>query len=103
MAGPGRCIIMDNSSLGQIRWEGELFRLLVDNTNDYAVFVVDFEGRVLTWNPGAERVLGYSESEIIGESSFVFFTPEDRSLGIPESELLRSRADGRANDDRWHL
>jgi len=94
---------MEDSSIGQHGWESELFRLLVDNTKDYAVFVVDFDGRVLTWNPGAERVLGYSESEIVGQSSFIFFTPEDRALGIPETELKRSITDGRASDDRWHV
>jgi PAS domain S-box-containing protein len=94
---------MDESSTGQRKWEGELFRLLVDNSKDYAVFVIDFDGRVLTWNPGAERVLGYSENEIVGESSFIFFTPEDRALGIPEAELKRSITDGRASDDRWHV
>jgi PAS domain S-box-containing protein len=94
---------MEKASIGQHRWEGELFRLLVDNTKDYAVFVIDFDGRVVTWNPGAERVLGYSESEIVGESSFIFFTPEDRALGIPEAELKRSITDGRASDDRWHV
>ena len=84
-------------------WEGELFRLLVDNTKDYAVFVVDFDGRVLTWNPGAERVLGYTESEIIGDSSWIFFTPEDRASGVPAAEIRETIAHGRATDDRWHV
>jgi len=94
---------MKDPSLVQRGWEGELFRLLVDNTKDYAVFIVDFEGRVLTWNPGAERVLGYAESEIIGESSFIFFTPEDVAAGVPAAEIRETIAHGRANDDRWHL
>ncbi len=94
---------MDDSSIGQRGWEGELFHLLVDITKDYAVFVIDFDGRVLTWNPGAERVLGYSESEIVGESFSIFFTPEDRALGIPEAEIQLSITDGRASDDRWHV
>jgi len=94
---------MKESSLVQRGWEGELFRLLVDNTKDYAVFIVDFDGRVLTWNPGAERVLGYAESEIIGGSSYVFFTPEDRAAGVPAAEIRETIARGRANDDRWHV
>src|SRR4051812_33818538 len=94
---------MEDLSNAARGWEGELFRLLVDNTKDYAVFVVDFDGRVLTWNPGAERVLGYSENEIVGESSFIFFTPEDRASGVPEAELKRSITDGRASDDRWRV
>jgi two-component system CheB/CheR fusion protein len=94
---------MDDSSIGQRGWEGELFHLLVDITKDYAVFVIDFDGRVLTWNPGVQRVLGYSESEIVGESFSIFFTPEDRALGIPEAEIQLSITDGRASDDRWHV
>src|SRR3954454_6205550 len=69
-------------------WEGELFRLLVENTKDYAVFLLNFEGRVLTWNRAAEQVLGYVESEIVGQPSAVFFTPEDRALGIPEPKVV---------------
>src|SRR5215211_6453936 len=83
--------------------ESELFRLLVETTRDYAVFVVDLGGRVATWNAGAERVLGYAEAEILGRSSFVTFTPEDRDRGVPEGELRAALRDGRATDDRWHL
>lgn len=95
--------IMKSASVSQRGWEAELFRLLVESTRDYAVFIVDLEGRVLTWNPAAEHVLGYSEEEIVGRSSFGFFTPEDRALGVPEAELERSKNDGRASDDRWHV
>src|SRR3954468_11890848 len=83
--------------------ESELFRLLVETTRDYAVFVVDLDGRVVTWNAGAERVLGYAEAEILGRSSFVTFTPEDRARGVPEGELRTAVRDGRATDDRWHV
>src|SRR3954468_2190587 len=85
----------------QIAQEAELFRLLVETTRDYAVFVIDLDGRVLTWNAGAERVLGYAEAEILGRPSFVTFTPEDRSKGVPEEELRTAVRDGRASDDRW--
>jgi two-component system CheB/CheR fusion protein len=67
---------------------------LIETSRDYAVFVVDLEGRVLTWNSGAERVLGYSEGEIVGESSFLFFTPEDRAEGVPEQELRTALREG---------
>lgn len=75
---------MDQPRDDQPAWEAELFRLLVENTKDYAVFVVDLDGTVVTWNPGAERVLGYHHDEIIGRSSFVTFAPEDRAAGVPE-------------------
>ena len=74
-----------------VRDEGELFRLLVENVQDYAIFVIDPEGRVASWNPGAERLLGYRDDEIIGRSIAVFFTPEDIEKGFPQR-------DGRAVD-----
>jgi PAS domain S-box-containing protein len=94
---------MEASRSGPPKWEAELFRLLIENSTDYAVFVVGLDGSVLTWNPGAERVLGYREDEIVGKSSFVLFTPEDQAAGIPEAELRVAVAEGRATDDRWHL
>ncbi|WP_439627734.1 hybrid sensor histidine kinase/response regulator [Gemmata sp.] len=87
----------------QTAMESELFRVLVETTKDYAVFVTDLDGRVVTWNAGAERVLGYAGAEILGESSFVTFTPEDRARGVPGEELRAALRDGRASDDRWHL
>jgi PAS domain S-box-containing protein len=84
-------------------WQDELFRLLIETSRDYAVFVVDLEGRVLTWNAGAERVLGYAEGEIVGQSSFLFFTPEDRAAGVPQRELQTALREGRAGDDPWHV
>ena len=63
--------------------EGELFRLLVENVKDYAIFVIDPQGRVQSWNPGAERLLGYREDEIVGQSADIFFTPEDIAGRVP--------------------
>jgi len=83
--------------------EGELFRLLVENVQDYAIFVVDPQGRVRTWNPGAERLLGYRRGEIVGQSADVFFIPEDREAGVPQQEMREALDSGRGNDDRWHL
>ena len=91
------------SNIDQTAWEAALFRLLVETTRDYAIFVVALDGRVQTWNVGAERVLGYAEADILGQSSFVTFTPEDRSKGVPEQELRTAILDGRASDDRWHV
>jgi PAS domain S-box-containing protein len=79
------------------------YRLLVDNLEDYAVVMVDFDGRVTSWNVGAQRVLGYAEQEILGRSTAVFFTPEDRAAGAPEQERQTAAREGRALDDRWHV
>ncbi len=83
--------------------EGELFRLLVENVKDYAIFLIDPQGRVESWNPGAERLLGYREEEMIGQSIAVFFTPEDIEKGYPQREMQQSLEQGRGNDDRWHV
>jgi PAS domain S-box-containing protein len=83
--------------------DGELFRLLVENVEDYAIFVLDPEGRVESWNAGAERLLGHREEDMIGQSIDVFFTPEDIENGFPQREMRQALKEGRGNDDRWHL
>ncbi len=82
---------------------GELLAAWVDSARDYAIILVDPEGRVATWNVGAERILGYSESEVIGRSIEIFFTTEDRQKGVPQREMAEATARGRASDDRWHV
>jgi PAS domain S-box-containing protein len=86
-----------------LRRSEEDFRLIVDALTDYAIFMLDAERRVVRWNPGAERVLGYKEEEIVGRSADVIFTLEDRASGLPTLEMEKARAEGRATDDRWHV
>lgn len=81
----------------------ELFRLLIEGATQYAIIMLDPAGNVCSWNTGAERLLGYSEAEIIGESGIVFFTPEDRATGQFEIELSTAAREGRAEDNRWHV
>ncbi|HKH10811.1 MAG TPA: PAS domain S-box protein, partial [Rubrobacter sp.] len=81
----------------------ERYRLLVEGAKDFAIFMVDTEGRVRDWNEGARRVFGYEEGEIVGEDGSVLFTPEDRESGAPERELGKARTEGRAEDERWHV
>ena len=80
----------------------ERLRLLVENAREFAIFSTDLEMRVTSWNPGAERLLGYTESEIRGGSAHVIFTPEDRATGQPQEEARQALAEGRAVDERWH-
>jgi PAS domain S-box-containing protein len=80
-----------------------LFRLLVEGVKDYALFTVDAVGRVSSWNSGAERLLGYTEAEIVGHEFSQIFTPEDVHNGVPEKELQEAASEGRAEGDRWHL
>jgi PAS domain S-box-containing protein len=79
------------------------FERLVEAAKDYAIFMLDAEGRVTTWNEGAERVFGYEEEEILGKDACVLFTPEDRTSGRPEREMETARTEGRAEDERWHV
>ncbi len=96
-----------NSSQQQPRhsreWEADMFRLLVENVKDYAIFIIDEQRRIQSWSAGAERILGYSEAEIMGERLDCFFTPEDLAAGEPEREIRTALATGRGEDDRWHL
>ena len=76
---------------------------IVSKRGDYALFVLDPEGRVLSWNRWAERALGYEEAEIIGQSNSLIFTPEDVESGEPEKELARAAAEGAIEYERWHV
>jgi len=67
-------------------------RLLVDSVTDYAIFMLDATGHVATWNTGAEKINGYTASEIVGTHFAAFFTPEDRDDGKPARELELARA-----------
>ncbi|HYD85105.1 MAG TPA: ATP-binding protein, partial [Opitutus sp.] len=77
--------------------------LIVENAREYAIFSTDLERRVTSWNVGAERLLGYTETEIVGQSADIIFTPEDRAKNAPEREAGTALRDGRAANERWHL
>jgi len=81
----------------------ELLRWVVESAKDYAIFSVDPSRRVTSWNSGAERLFGYSESEMLGRSADILYTPEDRANAVPELEARKALEDGRAEDHRWHL
>ena len=78
-------------------------RLVIGSTRDYAIFTLDLEGRVTSWNAGAERIFGWTSDEIVGQPGALVFTPEDRAVGAVEDEMRRAREDGRATAERWHL
>jgi two-component system CheB/CheR fusion protein len=78
-------------------------KVVVDRLRDYAIVMLDAEGVIRSWNPGARNIFGYEETEIIGKNVAILFTPEDRAAGVPEDEMRRARERGRAEDDRWQL
>jgi PAS domain S-box-containing protein len=81
----------------------DLYRRSIGEVRDYAIFMTDPGNLVVSWNLGAERILGYGEAEITGQSASLFFTPEDRARGEDERELATAAAEGRAEDERWHV
>jgi PAS domain S-box-containing protein len=81
----------------------DLLRLLVESVKDYAIFVLDPDGIIRTWNPGAERLKGYRASEIIGRHFSQFYTPADVAVGRPQNGLRRALADGRYEDEGWRV
>jgi PAS domain S-box-containing protein len=84
--------------------ESELqFRLLVDSVADYAIFMLDTEGRIVTWNSGAARIKGYDVGEIIGHDHARFYTEEDRAMGMPALALQSAREHGRHESEGWRV
>jgi PAS domain S-box-containing protein len=77
--------------------------LLVDAVTDYAVYLLDNEGVIRTWNSGAERIKGYRAREIIGQHFSLFFTPEDKANDVPGQTLARASRAGRAEQEGWRL
>ena len=76
---------------------------ILDSATDYAIVAMDPEGRVTRWNAGAERILGWSEAEMLGGTIGVIFTHEDRAAERPTREMRQSLESGSAPDERWHL
>jgi PAS domain S-box-containing protein len=78
-------------------------RLIVDSATDFAIFTVDADGILTSWNIGAETILGWKADEAIGLSGEMVFTAEDREADAPANEMNRSLADGRSINERWHV
>lgn len=87
----------------KLRASEEPFRLLIEGVKDYAIFMIDLLGDIVTWNGGAERLYGYSGHEVLGRNYALCFTPEDISMGTPRRELAQAAADGTLNLESWRL
>jgi PAS domain S-box-containing protein len=81
----------------------DIFRVLVESVRDYAIFVLDPEGRILTWNLGAQALKGYAKEEIIGKHFSKFYPPEAVASGWPERELELAEKEGRFADEGWRV
>src|SRR5581483_9686434 len=81
----------------------ERFHLLVEAVSEYAIYMLDPSGRIITWNTGAQRIKGYTESEIIGQPFALFFTPEDIERGKPDRILETARREGKYQEEGWRV
>src|SRR5215208_4695623 len=81
----------------------EQLRVFIETVADYAIFTVDTRNRITTWNTGAERLLGWKESEVLGQHAHIVFTPEDRAAAEPEKEFATAAENGSAADERVHM
>lgn len=86
-----------------LRQSKESFRLLVEEVQDYAIIRLDSEGRVRSWNSGAQKIKGYCAEEIIGQHISCFYTPEDLERGRPEMLLRNALEHGRCEDEGWRM
>ena len=101
-------MIKDDSVPGEDGRQGQAdeeqrFRRLVQSVADYAIYMIDLQGVVQTWNTGAERFKGYTEAEIIGHHFSRFYTEEDRRSGLPGRALETAAQDGRFEQEGWHV
>ncbi len=83
--------------------DDEMFRLLVENVRDYAIFMLDPGGNVASWNPGAEHIKGYAPEEILGKHFSIFYTPDAIARHWPQHELTVALDQGRFEDEGWRL
>jgi PAS domain S-box-containing protein len=91
---PGRRTVLYNPRLAA---------LIIDNALDYAIFTLDLDGRITSWSPGAERILGYPAEEAVGMDVAVLFTLSDAAAGAHRKEMEEALRERRAEDSRWHL
>ena len=82
---------------------GKTLQKVVEGLRDHAVFLLHTDGTIASWNAGAERLVGFTAEEAIGQGAALFFTPEDRERGIPLLELEGAAEKGQAEDKRWHI
>jgi PAS domain S-box-containing protein len=86
-----------------LRESEERFRLLVEGVADYAIVMLDSTGRVVSWNPGASRIFGFSHGEAVGQNASAFYPAEDATRGKPTADLLDAAQVGRREDEGWRV
>ena len=79
----------------------DLYLRMISEIQDYAIILMDNEGIIRNWNKGAEKIKGYTESEIIGKHFSVFYLPEDLAVNLPQNLMNEARINGRATHEGW--
>jgi PAS domain S-box-containing protein len=98
----GDAIVRTHAEM-ELRAGEERFRLLVEGVEDYAIYLLDQEGKVASWNNGAQRIEGYKAEEVLGLHFSKFFPPEDVIEGLPEQMLEKARSAGRVREELWQM
>lgn len=94
----------ENVSKGILKLSEEHFRLFIESVKDYAIYILDKSGNIISWNLGAARISGYSAEEVIGKNFFnYFYLPEDIEKGIPEQSIQQVKTFGHASEERWRI
>ena len=96
-------VTRDMSRFREAQEQTKVFQLLVSAVRDYAIFLLDPEGRIATWNAGAQRIKGYTPEEIIGRHFSTFYGEEDIANGKPARELEIAKAEGAVEDEGWRV
>lgn len=93
---------MNEQVLSQLSVE-KRFQMLVGAVTDYAIYMMDTDGQITSWNPGVERIKGYTANDVLGQHFSMFFTPEDREAGRPARALATAARTGRCEDEGWRM
>ena len=101
--GKGRSIAVSTAALPSRDEAEALSRFVCDSVTEFAIFTTTSDGRIATWNPGAEHAFGYTRNEIIGADFGLIFTVEDRAAGLPAAEMRIALERGRLDRDCWHM
>lgn len=99
----GKYIIASIVDISERKRSEERYKLFVDSVKDYAIIMLDPDGKILSWNEGAERLKGYKADEILGEHFSKFYTPESANADYPNKELSIAISEGRYEDENWRI
>lgn len=96
-------IVRDLTERRESELRSDVFRMMVENVKDYAIFMLDVHGNILTWNQGAKRLNGYDTEEIVGKHFSIFYSEEDKKAGKPDREIREILEHGKVEDEDWRV